>query len=61
MVEFCPEPDNEPIGHGGGREVVAYLMRWGTHLMSAIFEVKGEATDASCSDSEMPAWAIFKA
>lgn len=36
-------------------EEVAYLMRWGTHSMLAVFEVKGEATDASCSDSEMPA------
>lgn len=29
--------------------------------MFGVFEVKGEATDASCSDKEMPTWAIFKA
>lgn len=36
-------------------------MRWGTHSMLGVLEVKGEATDASCSDREMPTWAIFKA
>lgn len=36
-------------------------MRWGTHSMFGVLEVKGEATDASCSDREMPTWAIFKA
>ena len=29
--------------------------------MLAAFEVKGEATDASCSDKEIPACAVFKA
>lgn len=29
--------------------------------MLGIWEVKGEATDASCSDNDIPAWAIFKA
>lgn len=38
-----------------------YLIRWGTHSMFGVLEVKGEATDASCSDKEMPTWAIFKA
>lgn len=46
---------------GVQKEEVAYLMRRGTHSMLAVFEVKGEATDASCSDKEIPAWAIFKA
>lgn len=29
--------------------------------MLGIWEVKGEATEASCSEREMPAWAIFRA
>jgi hypothetical protein len=33
------------------------LMRAGTHEMSGVFEVKGAATLASASDSEMPALA----
>ena len=31
------------------------LMRVGTQEMLAFFEVKGEATEASASDKEMPA------
>lgn len=41
--------------------VLTYLISWGTHSMFGVLEVKGEATDASCSDKEMPTWAIFKA
>ena len=37
------------------------LMRVGTQEMLAFFEVKGEATEASASDKEMPAWAAFRA
>jgi len=29
--------------------------------MLGIFEVNGEATEASVSDSDMPAWAAFSA
>ena len=36
-------------------------MTVGTHSMLGVREVKGEATDASASDSEMPAWAVFNA
>lgn len=50
-----------PLIAGVEEEKMTYLMRWGTHLMLAVLEVKGDATDASCSDNEMPAWATFKA
>lgn len=36
-------------------------MRLGTQEMFGVREVKGEATEASSSDSEMPPWALFKA
>ena len=38
-----------------------YLMRLGTQEMFAVEEVKGEATEASSSDREIPLWALFKA
>lgn len=38
-----------------------YLMRLGTQEMLGVEEVKGEATDASSSDREMPLWARFRA
>lgn len=38
-----------------------YLIRFGTQEMLAALEVKGEATDASSSESEMPPWALFRA
>ncbi len=38
-----------------------YLISLGTHVMSGILEVKGEATLASVSDSEIPACAAFNA
>lgn len=36
-------------------------MRLGTQEMLGVLEVKGEATEASSSDREMPPWALFKA
>ena len=36
-------------------------MTCGTHDMLAVFEVKGDTTEASASDSEMPACAVRKA
>ena len=36
-------------------------MRFGTQEMLACFEVNGEATEASASDREIPAWAAFSA
>lgn len=38
-----------------------YLMRLGTQEMLAVLEVKGEATEASSSESEMPPWALLRA
>lgn len=38
-----------------------YLMRCGTHEMSGVREVNGEATEASSSEREIPVWALFKA
>jgi hypothetical protein len=38
-----------------------YRMTSGTHVMSKIRLVKGAATDASASESEMPTSAAFKA
>lgn len=38
-----------------------YLIRFGTQEMLAVLEVKGEATEASSSESEMPPWALFRA
>ena len=40
---------------------VTHLMMMGTQEMLGIFEVKGEATLASVSDREIPAWAVFRA
>lgn len=37
------------------------LMTRGTQEMLASAEVKGDATEASASDSEIPAWAAFRA
>lgn len=39
----------------------AYLISSGTQAMLGVRDVKGEATDASCSDSDIPACATFKA
>lgn len=36
-------------------------MRLGTQEMLGVLEVKGEATEASSSDKEMPPCALFKA
>lgn len=36
-------------------------MRLGTQEMFGVLEVKGEATEASSSDKEMPLWALFRA
>lgn len=36
-------------------------MRLGTQEMFGVEEVKGEATEASSSDSEIPLWAFFRA
>lgn len=38
-----------------------HLMRFGTQEMLDVLEVKGDATDASSSDKEMPACALFSA
>ena len=38
-----------------------YLITFGTHVMLASFEVKGDATLASVSERDMPAWAAFNA
>ena len=37
------------------------LISAGTHEMSGVLEVKGEATEASASDSEIPASAALRA
>ena len=39
----------------------SYRMRVGTQVILGSLEVKGEATDASASDREIPAWAVFSA
>ena len=36
-------------------------MTVGTHVMLAVFDVNGDATDASASDREIPACAVFRA
>ena len=38
-----------------------HLTTQGTHSMLGVLEVKGDATEASASDSEMPMWAAFNA
>ena len=38
-----------------------YLITVGTHSILLFLDVKGEATEASASDSEIPACAIFNA
>lgn len=38
-----------------------YLMRFGTQEILGVLEVKGDATEASSSDKEMPPCALFKA
>ena len=40
---------------------VTYLMTVGTQVMLASLDVNGEATDASASEREMPACAVFSA
>lgn len=42
-------------------QVVLYRIRFGTQAMLGVREVKGDATDASNSDSEIPPWALFSA
>ena len=37
------------------------MIRVGTHSMFCIWEVNGEATEASASDSEIPVCAVFRA
>lgn len=36
-------------------------MRLGTQEMFEVQDVKGEATEASSSDREIPLWALFRA
>jgi hypothetical protein len=38
-----------------------YLIRFGTQEILGVLEVKGDATEASSSDKEMPPCALFKA
>lgn len=42
-------------------ECLRYLMRLGTQEIFGVVEVKGEATEASSSDREIPLCALFKA
>lgn len=36
-------------------------MTAGTHSMVGFLDVKGDATEASASERDMPAWAAFRA
>lgn len=38
-----------------------YLIRFGTQEILGVLEVKGDATEASSSDKEMPPCALFRA
>ena len=51
-------PPSPPHTH---THIHAYLSTLGTQVMLGTLEVNGEATLASVSDREMPAWAIFRA
>lgn len=42
-------------------DLPAHLITMGTHSMLAMLEVKGETTEASACDSEMPTSAAFRA
>ena len=42
-------------------KVNADRMTSGTQEMLGVFDVNGETTEASASDSEMPAWAVRRA
>lgn len=44
-----------------GLRTAQYLMRLGTQEMLGVLEVKGEATEASSSEREIPPWALFSA
>ncbi len=41
------------------KEARPWAIKVGTHSMFWFLEVNGDATDASASDKEMPAWATF--
>ena len=43
------------------RAALPSMMTLGTQVMLGTLEVKGEATLASASDRDMPAWAAFRA
>ena len=43
------------------RAALPSMISLGTQVMLGTLEVKGEATLASASDREMPAWAVFRA
>lgn len=36
-------------------------MTVGMHLIFCLVDVKGDATDASATDNDTPAWAVFRA
>lgn len=50
-LDPCPHP----------AEGLRYLIRFGTQVMLGVLDVKGDATEASSSDREMPPWALFSA
>lgn len=50
--------DGPALAHG---PCSPYLMTMGTHSMLAMLEVKGETTEASAWESEMPTSAAFRA
>ena len=41
--------------------LITYRITWGTQEMFGVFEVNGDTTEASASDSEIPAWAVRRA
>ena len=55
-VQAPPSPSQPPPAPG-----LPYLMTMGTHSMLATLEVKGETTEASAWESEMPTSAAFRA
>lgn len=55
-VQAPPSPSQPPPALG-----LPYLMTMGTHSMLATLEVKGETTEASAWESEMPTSAAFRA
>lgn len=50
--------DGPALAH---RPLLPHLMTMGTHSMLAMVEVKGETTEASAWESEMPTSAAFRA